>query len=74
MQACNGLPESGVADPATWRALLGAGASPADLDTLRSEDSADDDLGNTADRVWLMGEQRWEDRGRLKKKRGPAGA
>lgn len=67
LQACSGLPESGVADPRTWCALLGADASPAVLDTLRSENSDDEDMANS-DRVWLMGEQRWEDRSRVKRK------
>lgn len=65
-QVCSKLPESGVCDPATWRALLGAGAVPADIAKLRSEDSADEDLASS-DRVWLMGEQRWEDKKRLRK-------
>ena len=56
------LPETGVSDPATWDALMGAGATPADLLSLHAEDSSyDDDMtGNEHDgAVWLVGEQRW---------------
>jgi peptidoglycan hydrolase-like protein with peptidoglycan-binding domain len=63
-QACNGLPESGVSCAATWRLLLGEGATPGDLATLRSGNSDDEDLEFQGDRVWLIGEQRWENRRR----------
>lgn len=60
MQAVNSLSETGVADTATWLALMGPGASPADLLNLRSADSEfDDDMAGHADAVWLLGEQRW---------------
>lgn len=122
LQACNSYPESGVCDAATWRFLLGPSATPADLLSLHTGDSADEDLsmqvgnglgrftglgcaapdvntgcgrrrrastcaggaGNcefanaltppppggpallqSSNRVWLMGEQRWEDRSRV---------
>jgi len=65
-QACSGLPESGVVDPGTWKALLGADAVPAEVDRLRSGASDDEDLADVQNggRVWLMGEQRWENRSR----------
>lgn len=67
-QACSGRPESGVCDTGTWQALLGPGASPADIVSLRSEDSElEKDLTEQSDRVWLIGEQRWENRRRLRK-------
>ena len=59
-QACGGLPESGVADERTWRALLAAAAAkgvgfaggkrdassfvPSDVDSLTSGDANDDDM------------------------------
>ena len=60
-QACSGLPESGVCDGRTWKALLGNGATPADVGKLTSGDDRDDDmLGNHHDgAVFLLGEQRW---------------
>lgn len=61
-QASAGLPESGVCDEVTWRALLGAGASPALIDELRSDDPEyEDDLASSHGEgaVWLLGEQRW---------------
>lgn len=64
-QACAGLPESGVCDGRTWRALLGDGATPAALLDLRDEmGEYEDDLDDThgGGRVWLLGEQRWERR------------
>jgi hypothetical protein len=64
-QACEGLPESGACDERTWVALLGPGASPADLASLRSGNSDDDDLAEGDGRVWLLGEQRWENRSKL---------
>jgi hypothetical protein len=39
LQACNGLPESGVCDERTWLALLGADATPEDLDEVSQCDS-----------------------------------
>lgn len=66
-QACNGLPESGVCDAITWMALLGKDATPNDLGVLVSGDSDDEDLGDTQGKVWLIGEQRWEDRKKLKR-------
>lgn len=70
-QACSGLPESGVCDERTWKALLGSGAVPADLVALQSGKSDDDDLADDGGgtRVWLIGEQRWEDRSRVKRDR-----
>lgn len=44
VQACNGYPESGVCDAATWRMLLGDDAHPSEIADLRSGDSADEDL------------------------------
>lgn len=38
-QACNGLPESGVCDGATWRKLLGEGSTPADIAILAERES-----------------------------------
>lgn len=67
-QACNSYPESGVCDAATWRMLLGQDAHPSEISDLRSGDSADEDLSaQGTDRVWLLGEQRWEDRSRLRR-------
>lgn len=68
-QACSGLPESGVADVPTWKALLGADAVPGDIDSVRSGHSDDEDLALSAfgERVWLIGEQRWEDKSKMKK-------
>lgn len=60
MQAVNALPETGVADTATWLVLMGASATPADLLNLHSEESEfDDDMAGHDDAVWLLGEQRW---------------
>ena len=63
-QACSGLPETGVCDVNAWRTLLGPNAKPQDLMHLRSGGSDDEDLSNVdgAERVWLLGEQRWENR------------
>lgn len=61
-QACNGLPETGVSDTATWLALLGKDAQPAGLLDLHAKDPVyDDDMeGHNHDgAVWLLGEQRW---------------
>ncbi|KAK9825805.1 hypothetical protein WJX74_009254 [Apatococcus lobatus] len=64
MQACSHLPDTGVADEATWKALLGADAQPNDILLLYSEDENDTDMTETsADRgVWLVGEQRFSKR------------
>ncbi|BDA48780.1 probable protein disulfide isomerase pTAC5, chloroplastic at N-terminal half [Coccomyxa sp. Obi] len=59
-QACNNLAETGIADEATWKALLGSDASPSDILALKSGDNTDDDLQEGGDMVWLLGEQRWE--------------
>lgn len=68
-QACQGIPESGICDDRTWKALLGSDSNPEDLFTLRSGLSDDEDLadgGAAGGRgVWLIGEQRWEDRSKL---------
>eukprot|EP00884_Botryococcus_braunii_P015379 jgi/Botrbrau1/2524/Bobra.0079s0015.2 len=63
-QACNSLPESGVADHETWVALLGNQAHPRILGTLRHGDHRDDDmLGKHHEgMVFLIGEQRWATR------------
>lgn len=68
-QACSGLPESGVCDERTWKALLGEAAVPSDLVALHSGESDDEDLADDGGgtRVWLIGEQRWEDRSKLKR-------
>jgi hypothetical protein len=34
LQACSGLPESGVCDERTWLALLGPEATPEDLEEV----------------------------------------
>jgi peptidoglycan hydrolase-like protein with peptidoglycan-binding domain len=66
-QACAGLPETGVANEALWRALAEPGTAPADLQDVRSGGSDDEDLEFTGeDRVFLLGENRWEDRSRLR--------
>lgn len=68
-QACSGLPESGICDSVTWKKLLGADATPAVLRTINSGASDDDDMADDkgGTRVWLIGEQRWEDRTKLGK-------
>ncbi|KAL6769207.1 hypothetical protein ACKKBF_B17895 [Auxenochlorella protothecoides x Auxenochlorella symbiontica] len=69
-QACNGLPESGVCDGATWRKLLGEGSTPADIAILaeqHAEGAEDEDDLAGGQGVWLLGEQRWERPGRLTK-------
>ncbi|MEW5319416.1 MAG: hypothetical protein WDW38_010570 [Sanguina aurantia] len=64
-QACNGLPDTGVCDIHTWKRLLGAEATLADLSLMIGASAGDaeyeDDMtaANTG-RVWLLGEQRWE--------------
>lgn len=59
-QACNGLPESGVADKHSWQILAGNGKTMKDIaERVQKEDIFEEDLSNS-DRVWLLGEQRWE--------------
>lgn len=63
-QACQSLPETGVCDANTWRSLLGEDTL-ASLNTMASQDNGDeydDDMSASNDRVWLIGEQRWEKR------------
>ena len=57
VQACSGLPETGVVDSDTWIKLLGEDASPDKLATLTNE--YEDDLTDSQGAVWLIGEQRW---------------
>jgi len=61
-QACQGMPESGVVDIKMWGVLMGGDAVPSDIYKIKSGESDDDDLAQNwdGDRVWLMGEQRWE--------------
>ncbi|GAX74527.1 hypothetical protein CEUSTIGMA_g1976.t1 [Chlamydomonas eustigma] len=72
-QASSGLPQSGVCEEATWRALLGPHAKAEDLLDAASSLGASpgagqsegsgfsDDLTLPEGRgVWLLGEQRWE--------------
>lgn len=55
LQGMNGLPETGVSDAATWRALLGEAAQPADLVDLHARNAQyDDDMAGHADSVWLL--------------------
>lgn len=49
-QACQGYPESGVCDAATWRFLLGQDAEPADLAQLQTGESDDEDLAQQVGR------------------------
>ena len=59
-QACNGLPQSGVADTLTWEKLAGEGKSMQDICRIvEKEQMYEEDL-TKSDRVWLIGEQRWE--------------
>ncbi|KAK9834103.1 hypothetical protein WJX84_000034, partial [Apatococcus fuscideae] len=64
MQACSHLPETGVADEATWKSLLGADARPEDIALLLS--GGEDDVDMTEEMqdrgVWLVGEQRFSKR------------
>lgn len=74
-QACNGLAETGVCDAAAWLSLMRAVKAEgstleelrAHLQSLPSEDeenySSDISTEQQAGRVWLIGEQRWEQRG-----------
>ncbi len=59
MQACKGLPETGVADVGTWKVLMRDGAEPSDILSLQSEDDTDDDMQASDGKIWLLGEQRW---------------
>ncbi len=59
MQACKGLPETGVADVGTWKTLMKDGAEPSDVLSLQSEDDTDDDMQASDGKIWLLGEQRW---------------
>jgi peptidoglycan hydrolase-like protein with peptidoglycan-binding domain len=69
-QACNGMAESGTVDARLWRLLAGDGAHPSLVDTLKSGKSDDEDLSleGKEGMVWLIGEQRWEDRTKLSRK------
>jgi peptidoglycan hydrolase-like protein with peptidoglycan-binding domain len=59
-QACCGLPETGVCDRETWKALMGTTARPQDIENVFSGDSDDEDLEEQGvGRVYLLGEQRW---------------
>lgn len=60
LQACSYMPESGVVDATTWKALLGPDATPDSLTSLTNE--FEDDLTDDHDSIWLLGEQRWERR------------
>ena len=64
LQACSHLPETGVADEATWKSLLGADARPEDIALLLS--GGEDDVDMTEEMqdrgVWLVGEQRFSKR------------
>lgn len=59
VQACNGLPETGVADERTWQKLMKPGAEPTDIHRVISNDETDDDMQASEGKVWLLGEQRW---------------
>ena len=50
-------------DTNTWLALLGPGATPESLTVLTNE--FEDDLTDNNDAIWLLGEQRWEQRKRI---------
>ena len=66
-QACNGMAESGTCDERVWKALIGPDAAPDMIDSIKSGKSDDEDLAldGRDNRVWLIGEQRWEDRSKL---------
>ena len=66
-QACNGLAETGTVNEGLWKMLAGQDADPSLIDTLKSGQSDDEDLTleGREGMVWLIGEQRWEDRRRL---------
>jgi hypothetical protein len=57
-QACAGLPETAVADEATWKMLMGPDAKPDDAALLSSGDENDEDVSEGTG-IWLIGEQRW---------------
>ena len=57
VQACSGLPETGVVDEDTWMKLMGEGSTPDMLTLLTNE--FEDDLTDSHGAVWLIGEQRW---------------
>ena len=59
MQACNGLPETGVADVRTWQTVMTPGAEASDIMSLVSNDDTDDDMQASEGKIWLLGEQRW---------------
>lgn len=59
VQACHGLPETGVADEGTWQRLMKPEAEPADIHKVISNDETDDDMQASEGKVWLLGEQRW---------------
>lgn len=67
-QACNGLAETGTVNERLWKMLAGEDADPSLVDTLKSGKSDDEDLTleGREGMVWLIGEQRWEDRGKLR--------
>ena len=59
VQACKGLPETGVADIATWKALMKSGSEPSDILSMHGDDATDDDMQASDGKIWLLGEQRW---------------
>ena len=60
VQACYELPESGVATPDTWRALVGPDMAIEDALALTTDSEYDDDMTDDhGGMVWLVGEQRW---------------
>ncbi len=60
VQASYELPESGVATPDTWRALVGPDMAIEDALALTTDSEYDDDMaGDHGGLVWLVGEQRW---------------
>lgn len=59
LQACNGLPETGVADAGTWQKLMKPGSEPIDVLSMHGNDETDDDMQASEGKVWLLGEQRW---------------
>ena len=62
-QAGSRLPETGITDVATWRALLGEGAFAEGPDVLESLAGDSEDMAG--DGVFLLGEDRWENPRRL---------
>jgi len=63
-QASARLPQTGIADPATWKALLGYrdfGRGPKVLEEKYSGGEFSEDLAEDCqNRVYLIGEDRWE--------------